>query len=147
MSMKPVIEESPPGLSFREKSLWISLLSTVAVYVYYFWRALAVGDRDPARAGMLFAMVVVLLIAVQVVGHVALAVHRRPEREDERDRRIATLAARNGYYVLMTGVWFGLGVAALSLGTFWYAHALLLAVVVAEVVKSGSQLVYHRRGI
>jgi hypothetical protein len=138
--------EQDIGLSFQEKSIWMTLVANVAVYAFYFWRVLAIGEGDPARVGALFGEVVVLLIVVMVAGHVVLAIAHRPERKDERDRRVATLAARNAYYVLASGGFCALGVAALSVGTFWYAQALLLALVLAEITKSASQLVYYRRG-
>jgi hypothetical protein len=147
MSNKPVIADEPtPGLSFKEKSLWVTVASTLAIYGYYFWRVIEIGNGNPARVGVVFAFVVIVMIIVQIVVHVALALHRRPERTDERDRQVAQKAARNAYYVLMTGVWGALSVAALSLGTFWCAHAVLLSIVVAEVARCGWQLYYYRRG-
>ncbi|HEX4422475.1 MAG TPA: hypothetical protein VH165_31390 [Kofleriaceae bacterium] len=147
MSNKPVIADEPtPGLSFKEKSLWVTAASILAIYGYYFWRAVELGDGHPGELGVLFAGVVIVMIIVQAVVHAALAIHQRPERTDERDRQVAQKAARNAYYVLVSGVWGALGVAALSLGTFWCAHAALLAIVIAELVHCGSQLVYYRRG-
>lgn len=140
-------KEDTPGSSFQEKSLWVSTVANLAIYAVYFARAIAIGDRDPARVGALFGEAVVLLVVVMVVSHAVLAIHRRPERRDERDRRIAVLAARNAYYVLATGAWAALCVIAMSLGAFWAAHAVLLALVVAEVTKGVSQLVYYRRGV
>ena len=136
MSSNDVIaDEPPPGLTFQEKSLWLSLTATVAVYAAYVARALGLIEA------------VVLLVIVMIAGNVVLAVHRRPEPRDERDRRFATLAARNAYYVLSAAGFGALGVAALSLGAFWTAHALLLALVLAEITKGASQLVYYRRGV
>lgn len=147
MSIKQDISEEPaPGLTFREKSLWATLVSTIAIYVHYFWRVVQIGDGDPVRLGVLFAGTVAVMIAVQVVVHAALAIHRRPERLDERDHRIALRATRIAYYVMMTGVWGALGVAAMSLGTFWLAHTALLAIVLGEVTRSGVQIFYYRRG-
>jgi hypothetical protein len=146
MSIKQDIAEPGPPLSFQEKSLWVTLLSTLVIYGGYFLRALtAGGDRE--QVGTLFVTVVGLLVFVQLAAHVVLAAHKRPEGKDERDRQIGLVAQRNAYYVLMTGIWLGLGVASMSLGRFWYAHALLFAVVIAEVTRCGSQLVYYRRGV
>jgi hypothetical protein len=139
--------DDEPGASFHEKSLWITLGAIVLVYAFYFWRALAIGDSDPGRVGALFGEVVVVLIAIMSVSHAVLAIRHRPEPTDERDRRVATLAARNAYYVLTSSGFCALGVAALSVGTFWYAHALLLALVLGEITKTASQLVYYRRGV
>jgi len=147
MSNEPVIADEPgPGLTYREKTLWVTGGSTLAVYAYYFCRVLAIGDGDPARVGVLFGSAIVVLIIVQIAANIVLAAQRRPERTDERDRRVAVKAARNAYYVLMTGVWGAVGLIAVAATPFWVAHAALLGLVVAELTRCGSQLVYYRRG-
>src|SRR5262245_23152974 len=148
MSSKPVIAEEPGNsLTYREKSLWVTVVSTLAIYAFYFWRVLEIGDGDPGRVAGVFVATVIAMIAANIVVHAALAIHRRPEGVDERDRQVALRGTRISYYVLMSGVWGALGVATLSLGTFWVAHAALLAIVIAELVRCGSQLIYYRRGI
>jgi hypothetical protein len=142
MSNKVDIADEP-GMTFREKSLWTTLVSIVVLYAYYFWQVLR--DSDPVRIGALFLQIVIAMIAVQIVVTAALAIHRRPEKPDERDRQIAMRATRYAYYVLMTGVWGALGAGAMSLGTFWVAHAALLAIVLAEVTRCAAQLVHYRR--
>jgi hypothetical protein len=134
-------------MTFREKSLWTTLVATVALYAYYFWQVLRIGDGDPARVGALFVQIVIAMVAIQIVITAALAIHRRPEKVDERDRRIAVVATRYAYYVLMTGVWCALTVGAMSLGTFWVVHCGLLAVVLAEITRVAAQLVLYRRGL
>ena len=147
MSNKLSIADEPgPGLTFREKSLWVQVVSTIVLYAYYFWRAVSIGDGDPGQAGALFGGVVVVMIVVQIIVHTVLARHRRPEDADERDRRVAIRGARNAYYVLMAGVWGALGLIAMTAKPFWVAHAALLAIVIAELVRCASQLVYYRRG-
>ncbi|HTJ45223.1 MAG TPA: hypothetical protein VL463_24120 [Kofleriaceae bacterium] len=137
---------SEHDVGFQEKSLWITLFANVLVYAYYFWRVLAIG-RDPARVGVLFGQTVIALIVIMAAGHIVLAVRQKPERKDERDRTIAMRASRNAFYVLSTGAWAALGVAAMSFEPFWIAHAILGAIVLAEVTRTGSQLVYYRRGV
>lgn len=147
MSSKHVIADEPgAGLTFKEKTLWVTLVATVVIYAGYFWRVIEIGEGEPGRVAGLFIGAVIAMIVLQIVVTAALALHRRPERTDERDRRIALAGARNAYYVLMTGVWGALGVATLALGAFWYVHAALLAVVLGEVTRCASQLVYYRRG-
>ncbi len=134
-------------MTFREKSLWVTLVSTVVVYTYYFWRVIQIGDGDPGHLGRLFLGVAIVMIVTQAVIHAALAIHRRPEARDERDRSIALVSTRNSYYVLTTGVWAALTVCAMSVATFWIAHVALLAIVVAEITRCATQLVYYRRGL
>lgn len=148
MSRKPdIIAEPPVGLSFREKSLWVTLVSTIAIYGYYFVRVLQIGDGNPVHAGVVFVGTVIVLIVTQAVTHAALALHKRPERADERDARIALVSTRNAYYVLAAGVWCALSICAMPVSTFWVAQAGLLALVVAEVVRCATQLVLYRRGV
>lgn len=142
MSSKPDTAE----LTFREKSLWIQLLSTAVIYAVYFVVAVRMGEGDP-RVGVLFAGTVIAMAVVNGVVHAALAIWKRPEREDERDRRIALRATRYSYFVLMVGVWCALTACAVASGTFWIAHVGLAAIVVAELVRFASQLVFYRRGI
>jgi len=148
MSNKPDISAEPPvGLTFREKSLWVTLVSTLAIYAYYFVRVLQIGEGDPAHVGAVFVATVIIMVVTQAVVHAALAIHKRPERTDERDVRIALVSTRNAYYVLAAGVWCALSICAMPVSAFWVAHAGLLALVVAEVVRCATQLVLYRRGI
>jgi hypothetical protein len=125
----------------------VVVLSTAVVYAFYFWRAVAMGSAEPWRAGGLFVEAVILLVALQIAGQIAIAIRTRPEPDDERDRLIATAATRNAYWVLVVGAWGVIGVAVLSLGTFWSVHAMLLAIVLAELTRWGSQLFYYRHGV
>jgi hypothetical protein len=132
-------------MTFREKSLWVSLLATLAIYAHYFIRVLQIGDGDPGRVTGLFVGTVIVMIVVQVVVNAALAIHRKPERPDERDRELSLVASRIAYYVLMTGAWGALTVGALHLGTFWVIHAGLAAIVLGELARCGVQVYLYRR--
>ncbi len=147
MSNIPDTQEPRAPLTFREKSLWVVVLSTSVVYAFYFWRAVSIGSAEPWRVGGLFVEAVILLVALQIAGQIAIALRSHPERDDERDRLIATAATRNAYWVLVAGAWLVIGVAVLSLGTFWAVHAMLLAIVLAELTRWASQLFYYRHGV
>ncbi len=141
------ITDPRPGLTFREKSLWVILLSTILVYGYYFWRSFTLGSAHAVQVAALFVEVVFLLVAIQIVGHILIALRTRPECADERDRSISLSSTRNAYFVFIWGVWFALAVAFRSFGTFWTVQAILLLPVLAEIVRCASQLVYYRRGV
>ena len=144
MSNKPDISvEAPPPLSFREKSLWVMLCSIVAVYAYYFWHVITRGEDG---AGVLFVGTVIAMAVIQSVAAIAMAIHRRPEKSDERDKHIALIATRISYYVLQTGVWVALATCVLPVSKFWVAHVGLGAVVLAELTSCVVQLVHYRRG-
>ena len=102
-------------------------------------------DVMPHQVG-LFIVAVVLLIIVQIVGHVAIAVVDRRADTDERDRLIGLKGTRNGAFVLATGAFFALTAAMLTKGNFVSSHVLLGFWVLAQLTETGSQLLFYRRG-
>jgi hypothetical protein len=143
----PDVGQARLPLTYREKSLWILLVSTSAIYAWYFVRAIAIGAGRPWQVGSLFVEAVILLIVLQIIGSIVLLARSRPERKDERDRRILELSMRNSYIFLVLGAWLALGTAAFSLGAFWTVHAMLFVLVVTDLVLWASQLFYYRHGI
>lgn len=135
-------------LSFREKSLWLMAASLVAAFGWYSAGVLPAGADDVApRQIVAFAAAVFVLIVCQIVGHIAIAIADRHTGEDERDRLIALVGARNGGIVLAAGAFFSLCAALVTSGNFAFVHVLLAFWVTAELVSIGSQLVLHRRGV
>jgi hypothetical protein len=139
--------ERPFPLTYRERSLWIMLVTTIAVYAWYFTRAILIGSAHVWQVGSVFIEAAILLVVLQVVASIILLAPVRPERKDERDRRILERSTRNSYIFLVLGVWFALIAAALSVGTFWTVHTLLLVLVLTELVLWASQLFYYRYGV
>lgn len=133
--------------STRELGLWLVIVTTAVVYAWYFWRAVALGPGAAWRVGASFVDAVIILVVLQIVGQIVITVRNGRERTDERDRRIGLSATRVAYAILVVGVWCALGVAAMSLGTFWVIHVLLLSIVIAELARWISQIVYYRAGI
>jgi hypothetical protein len=139
------------GLSFQEKSLWLTFVGLVVVFGFYFWIALAAlpmhgPDVMPPHVALVGVAVAVLVIT-QIAGHVVVAVLDRRTETDERDRLIALVGTRNGAYVLATGVFLALYTAILTEGNFACAHVLLASWVLAQLVEIGSQLFLYRRGV
>lgn len=132
--------------SFQEKSSWVTLATVVVVFGFYFAVSLpgATVDIRPHQV-FRFTGFVVILAAIQVIGHVAIALHDRRTQTDERDRLIALRGTRNGAYVLSAGVFGALCVGLLVPGNFAFMHALLGAWVVAQLVETGSRLWLYRR--
>jgi hypothetical protein len=154
-------------MPYREKTAWISLLSTLAVWGVYFLRMS--GDLLAGRIGSdlhlgAFVASVVAIVVVQVVLQVAIAV-RSPrdaaEPADERERMFELKASRVGYVLLgalvMTiamcaplvglvapALWRASPSPAIALGLL-FGNALLLAAVIAEVVHSAVRIVHYRR--
>jgi hypothetical protein len=147
------------NLSFKEKSLWLMLISLLVAFGLYFGRtlpehfALAQSAEHERALWMTlahanrFAVAVMIIVALSVVGHVLIALIDRHRETDERDRLISLIGARNGGFVLACGVFFALVAAVHTRGNFIFAHVLMLGWVAAELVNIGTQLWLHRRGV
>lgn len=136
--------------SFEEKSVWIQLISLIVGLGAYFVVAgsMLFGGVSVLVAYMpLFAVAVAFIVAVNVAGHIALAVAGRTDGPDERDRLIRWRAESSSSWILGAGVIVAIGCMTLSVGEVWVAHLLLLSLFIAEVAKDIVQIVYYRRGI
>jgi hypothetical protein len=136
------------NLSFQEKTLWLMLISLVAVFGFYFAHALPDAGRDvmPQQVA-LFIAAIVLLVVMQVAGLIVIAIIDRRPGADERSRLIGLKGTRNGAYVLATGVFGALCAGLLTEGNFIFTHVLLGSWVLAQLVETGSQLWLYRRGV
>ena len=140
------------NLSFREKSLWLLLMSLLAVFGAYFAMVLPATAPDVAPAHVAtFVGMLILLVAAQVAGHAILAIASRRElagavQRDERDTLIHLKGSRLAGHVLATGVFCSLCLALWVPGNFAFMHALLAFWVAAQATEIGSQLVLYRRG-
>jgi hypothetical protein len=134
-------------LTFQEKSLWLMFVSLVAGFGFYFLQVLpmAAANVMPQQV-VLFAVAVVVLVILQVAGHIVIAIMDRRTETDERDRLIALKGTRNAAYVLATGVFLALCAAMVTEGNFVFTHLLLGFWVLAQLVEIGSQLFLYRRG-
>jgi hypothetical protein len=135
------------NLSFQEKSLWLMFVSLIGVFAFYFATVLPTDAVNvmPHQV-VLFTLAVVLLVIVQVAGHVVIALVDRQTKTDERDKLIALKGTRNAAYMLATSVFCALCVALLTPGNFIFVHVLLGGWVLAQLVEIGSQLFLYRRG-
>jgi len=149
-------------LSFREKSIGITVISIFLVYGYYFLTFF--NSAETVTAGAFIARmigVVVVLIVIEVVLNILVGVTNvRSANEygstDERDKRVSSQSCRNAYYIICPGA-LALIVHILAgdlmndpgalFTPLMSANLLLLIVVIAELVKYCSQLFYYRRGV
>lgn len=136
--------------SFEEKSVWIQLTSLVVSLGAYFLVAgqlLTAGvDALPVYVP-LFVAAVVVIVVINVAGHIVVALIDPSERADERDRLIGWRAESNASWLLAVGVILAICLLIMSVEAVWVAHLLLLSLFVAEVVKYVLRLVYYRRGV
>jgi len=136
--------------SFEEKSVWLTLLGLLGTFAVYFFlagRMMAAGVTAVGEYVPLFAGAVAALIVLLVAAHVAVAIANRPEGRDERDQLIGWRAENRSSWVLAAGVVMGIFALALPIERVWIANGLLLALCLAEVLKSTLQIYYYRRGL
>ena len=74
-------------MSFREKTAWISMLSMLAIYGFYFWSVIHAG---PQSGGFHFGGLletIIALVVVQTVLTLAVAIFTPKEAKAPRDER------------------------------------------------------------
>ena len=159
-------------MSFREKHLWVSIVSSVAVWGWYFWFVashLTTGWRtdDHFTATLSFAFLGCLILVVlieAVLTFIATAITPKAERKmkDEREihaalkaSHIALMALIGLIFCVSAGAYFaGLlddnlvgGAAAFSItGEMMVvlANVLLACLILAELVRAGVTLMLLR---
>jgi hypothetical protein len=138
------------SMSFREKSVWISFLTILGVFVPFFWNSYrqftgAISSRE--SVGTAFTLLTAFLV-IEIVLHAVLAIRAPREARsprDERERMIDLRATRVGFYVLLLGAMSAVGAVHLTRSAWAVSQVALLAVVVAELVRFGIQIVLFRR--
>lgn len=143
-------------MPFREKTAWVSLITTVGVWGAYFWtighgllerRSL---DGLPASTVGLFVGGTVLIVIVQIILAITVAVASGKQADtpmDERERLIDLKAARAGFYVLNGAVFCTSALWMAKASPLVMANGILLSMVIAEVVNSGGKIIGYRRGV
>lgn len=140
-------------MTFKEKSAWISFVTILLVFGWYFFNAfslIAVGETHGGRMIHLLLVAMGTFIALEVVLHIAAAVLAPKDANpttDERERLIALKATRIAFYVLVVGALLAAATLHHGADKFTMANAVLFAVVVAELTKYGSQILFFRRGV
>jgi hypothetical protein len=136
-------------MSFREKMAWISVVSVLGIYGYYFWSLMRTGSfTGDVRFGGLVGTVIALIV-VQVVLAIAVAIFGPKEAEvprDERDKLIGLRATQVAYVLLVSCIACACFVPPFMPQIRFNANSLLLVLVVAELVRSGSEIFQYRRG-
>ncbi|MEO1279105.1 MAG: hypothetical protein AAFV77_09130 [Planctomycetota bacterium] len=136
--------------SFEERSVWVQLVGLGLALGGYFASAgpmLAAGVMHMAPYIAVFAVCLVLLIVVQIVGHIAAALLGGTDDSDERDRLIGWKAEARSSWVLGLGVFGAIGSLAFGIEGVWVANGLLLALFASEMLKLALQAVSYRRGV
>ena len=138
-------------LSYREKSLYGTLIADLLVYVPY----LVYVMHHPTTLTHIFGTIILLIVA-QIILQSIVAIASRNRITDERDRQIAGLGYRNAYFSLV-------GMNLAGMGMLWvhavkgrlnpnrmglhFLSVFLGMIVISELIKIVTQLVAYRRSI
>jgi hypothetical protein len=140
-----------PTLSYQEKSLYGSLAAELLVYGPYFF--LHRQNSVNKVAGM-----IVGIIVLQIILQSMIAALTRNRIRDERDRTIQLRGYRAGYLTLASLMVVGLGMLWFH-ATFGQIHieghmvglhflsVFFGMLVIADIVKTATQIVAYRRAI
>lgn len=153
-------------MSFKEKSAWVSLISTVCIFGYYFYSIIMLIGvpvevaKEAAKAYLIQA--VILSVVVEIIFQSLLAATNRKSADiegDERDKAYEYKANSWAYSVLVVGVVITLGgIITLEYNPAWaehsrvmqfpmqIAHILMLSFIMSEIVRFAGQIYYYRRG-
>jgi hypothetical protein len=140
-------------MPFREKTAWISLVVGVGVYVFYFALAVPTMTRGQAPGGYYFGLLVaatVLSVIATIVLTLASAVMAPKDANAPRDEREALIALKSSRFAgaaLAAGAFMTILALFLGADRFVAANFLFFALCLSELMKSGAQIVYYRRGV
>ena len=135
------------SVTFKEKSLWIQIVTLSLVFGSYFLALDYTGvDRFPPNLVSHFIGLLVLLTVLTILGHSFAAAFNEPENEDERDLIIELKATRIKAFLLASSIVVTMLTSLTLQNEFVTLHLLLLFLVVSEVVEKAVQLFYYRQG-
>ena len=141
------------NMSYQEKSIWISLISTILIFGYYFTKAISVFNNQDIHNNNLIGLFIGIIIAViiiQIIAQSTIALANRKDAErgaDERDTLIKWKATGLSYYILAAGVWVTLISMLKFESTLVIANIIVFFFILSEIVGFAAQLLYYRRGV
>ena len=139
------------GLSYREKSLYASLLAELIVYGPYFVH----HHQQPLNT---IAGLIVGVIALQIIAQSIIAAVTRNRVTDERDRLIELRGYRAGYITIASLMVFGMAmlwfhaaaghmhVDGRSMGIH-FLNVFFAMLVIADITKTVTQILAYRRAL
>jgi hypothetical protein len=139
------------SISYREKCLYASLLAELVVYSAYF---LLHQQNSVNKVAALILGIIVVQAVLQ--GIIALATRNRTT--DERDRLIELRGYRAGYITVaslmvlgLAALWFHSAMGQFHLNRPWVGLHFLSVffgmLIVADIVKTATQIVSYRRAL
>jgi len=137
-------------MPFREKIAWISVTTTILVWGAYFGFLLTAGRQMPVPAQFLGFVGAVIVQTILVVGASIVTAVLAPKdasaASDERDKAVSSRAYALAYPVLLSLVVCVAASVHLGVGAKDMTYEIMAAIVIAEIVHYGAQIVGYRRG-
>jgi len=148
-------------LSNREKEIWIELVVSVVVAIYYFTNAYKAGgliDIVNAELGKVVVNAILISIASTIILSIVFN-KRNLEAKDERDIAIESKANSYAYYGLCVFITIIIGHIMISEGIGYFdnanpvilsssaiMHLLLISLITVGAIKSVTQIIHYRCG-
>jgi C4-dicarboxylate transporter len=151
-------------MSYKERSIWISLLITIYIWFNYFselyWSAQQ-GTLTTSSMQEELLSVVAMTITLEVLHHIVIAIIDNKNAnydEDERDKQISLMGSQNAYYILsftavatvlhllFPALSHGLVLALNLPNEYAIINIVIFGTLVAEITKFATQVFYYRRG-
>ena len=138
-------------MTFHEKSAWINLVA-IGLFggAYFLHVPWTLRPRFDPILWQGFVYCLAAFLALEVVGHLVLALRSPREARaprDERERLIDLKAIRLAAYVYVIGSFAAVFTLHHGANGLAIANLVLLAFVGAQIVNYAVRLVYHRRGV
>jgi hypothetical protein len=134
---------------FRAKSAGVSLFAILIIGTYYIANLLSLLSSDNPVTGdslNLILTTIVLIIIVEIVLQTVLFIGAgRIEARSERDKIAAAYSSSNAYVVLTMGAFVTVAVMFADFTPLKMGNVLVVAFLMAEIVKFASRIVYYRR--
>jgi hypothetical protein len=139
-------------MSFREKSVWISFVVMLVLSSVWSWNLIRGLTGGAGRTEVIHLSIMLLTFAVvlEVVLHIVLAAWSPREARtprDERQRLIELYATRIAFRVLVTAALLTIGSAHVGARTGVLMDAMMLSIILALLVKFGSEVVLFKRAL
>jgi hypothetical protein len=150
-------------MSYQEKNVTVSLVSHLLIAGYYLasvWRMRQAGELVAGQIYLLWATVVLLAIAVNIVGSIltnivlsivtAVKTGSDTQEEfiaDERDKLIELKGFKISYIAFSIGVFSAMISFVLGQPPLIMFSALIFVFIAAEIIGDAAQIFFYRRGV
>jgi uncharacterized membrane protein (DUF485 family) len=140
------------GMTYDEKTTWISAVVTVGAFVVYLVTILGRAQSTPlTEVPYVGAMLWTIGagIAASIVGSivVAVAAPKEADKRDQRDKEINRFGEYVGHWLLVFGALAALVLSMAEADHFWIANALYVALILSGLLGAAAKLIAYRRGV